>query len=212
MDLNIIIPAFLGFLGIVSPLVYKVYALKKQNENLKNEIRDVSMSLKMELEHFNNISSAVQNIMKKTKADRFLILTATNGNVNMRFATAIYEQNKNNPKVHLSLGAVSKYVNFEFDSHYRDMLKEVQITGELNLDVSKMPDSDLRNIYEEEEINFSNLYFLSKTPIDGEGNMRMFYCSVATHKKTPFTARENTGIRVEVSKIKSYFKESEVLK
>lgn len=188
---------------------YKFYLdnkkLKQSNESLIEEIKDLSLSVQIDLQLFNEIKAIVETILYKTKADRFLILTATNGIKDMRFATAIYEQHKNNDKVLLSLGATGKYVKFEFDSHYKMMLKTVENTGYMPLETNSMPDSDLKSIYEAEEIKYSKIFFLMRGKIDDE-NDRLFYCSVATHSETGFDNSEKVTIKSSIDKLKDKFK------
>jgi hypothetical protein len=93
-----------------------------------------------------------------TTADRFLILTATNGQRDLRFANAIYEHHDTNPKVNLSIGATGRYVKFEFDSHYK-MLKQAERYGYVNYDIGAMQDCDLKYLYIAEEVNTAMYFF-----------------------------------------------------
>ena len=157
----------------------KKYKLeKKTSTDLKEEIKDKSISIQMDLETLNVIKNCFDQVLRKTKADRILILTATNGTSDLKFATAIYEHHKDSSSVSLSIGATNKYIKFEFDSEYKKMLKETEALGMVNYDVKNMRDCDLKTIYESEKINFSNVYFLMRKPID-EANDRLFYCSIA---------------------------------
>ena len=137
-----------------------------------------------------------------TNAERFLILTATNGQRDLRFANAIYEHHDTNPKVNLSIGATGRYVKFEFDSHYKEMLKQAERHGHVSYDVEAMQDCDLKYLYIAEEITFSNVFFLIRTKIDDE-NDRMFYCSIATHKGKPFTQAETMIMKAHLTGLKS---------
>lgn len=204
---SIILVAFVtAFGGAAAKFHYENKKLKEKNDLLKNEIKDLSISIQMDLQIFNDIKSIVENILFNTKADRFLILTATNGTSNMRFASAIYEQHKKSEKVLLSIGATGKYVKFEFDSHYREMLKNAENLGTIHFETATMLDSDLRNIYETENISFSNIHFLMRGKID-DANDRLFYCSVATHCDEDFTKSENVIIKTSIDKLKSKFKD-----
>ena len=181
-------------------------ALRKKNVSLHEEIKDKSLDLQMDLQSFNDIKEIVETILTKTKADRFLILTATNGKTDLRFATAIYEHHKKNEKVTLSIGATSKYIRFEFDSDYKKMLKNVEANGCINLETATMPLSDLKAVYETEELNYSNIYFLMRSAIDSN-NDRLFFCSAATHEEENFTHKENIIMKTAIDKLKQKFKE-----
>jgi hypothetical protein len=198
-------PILVAVIAILIPYQQlKNEKLKSINKKLSEEIQDLSMSIQLDLQTFNDIREVVENILYKTKADRFLILSATNGIRDMRFATAIYEQHKNNDKISLSIGATGKYIKFEFDSHYKEMLKNVEYQQSLNFETAKMKESDLKSIYETEGINFTNVYFLKRAKIDND-NDRLFYCSVATHNAEPFSSSENSILKISVDRLKSKF-------
>jgi hypothetical protein len=206
--LEVIIPLLIAFVGILIPAI-RLYLdnrkLKNENNNLNEKIKDLSLDLEIDLQVFNDVKDIAENILFKTKADRFLILTATNGTRDMRFATAVYEQHKKTNKVVLSLGATGKYVKFEFDSSYKKMLKEAEIQGSIELQTEKMGDCDLKSIYENESVKFSDVHFLMRGKID-ELNDRLFYCSIATHENAPFTKIEKLNIKSNIDKLKYILK------
>ena len=206
--LEVIIPLLIAFVGILIPAI-KLYLdnkkLKNENNNLNEKIKDLSLDLEIDLQVFNDVKDIAENILFKTKADRFLILTATNGTRDMRFATAVYEQHKKTSKVVLSLGATGKYVKFEFDSAYKKMLKEAEVQGLIELKTEKMSDCDLKSIYENESVKFSDVHFLMRGKID-ELNDRLFYCSIATHENAPFTKIEKLNIKSDIDKLKYILK------
>jgi len=197
-------PIIVCIIGLSIPF-YKLYTenkkLKSSNSALSDKIEDLTISLQMDLQTFNDIKDIAENILHNTKADRFLILTATNGTRDMRFATAVYEHHKTNPKVTLSLGATGKYVKFEFDSCYKKMLKDAELYGSVDLKVSEMEDCDLKDIYDTENIAYSKVNFLFRGKID-EKNDRLFYSSIATHENKNFTRKENAIIKMNVDKLK----------
>ena len=206
--LKIIAPIVIAFIGIIVPaanLYFENKKLKKENKNLKQEVEDISQPIEMDLKFFNSIKDIVENIFQITKADRFLILTATNGTKEMKFATAVYEQHNKNEKISLSIGATSKYVRFEFDSEYKRMLKEAENVGPINLNVEKMQPCDLKIIYEAEQIKHSKVFFLVRMKID-DINDRVFYCSVATKSEHEYTKVERLLIRTQIDKMKQMFR------
>lgn len=204
---DILLP-FIAILSTVFIAVYKIRGerktsllLKEENLSLKEEVKDFSEPLMMDLEMFNSIKNAVQRIFDATKADRFLILTAYNGKTYLKFATAVYEQHKHNDKIQLSIGAVGKYIRFEFDDVYRNMLKTIENKGYTTLDVEFMPEGDLKSLYQGENVNHSLIYFLDRIPIDGERD-RLFYCSIATHDYEPYTGEEIIVVKSSIDAIK----------
>jgi hypothetical protein len=203
-------PLLIAIITVFGTAAIKFYfdnkVLKSKNEVLREEIKDKSLEIQMDLQTLNDIKDVVEHMLSKTKADRFLILTATNGKTDLRFATAIYEHHKKSDKIVLSIGATGKYVKFEFDSEYKKMLKDVETHKMLNYDVSKIVDSDLQRIYNAEEITFSNVYFLLRSAID-QDNDRMFYCSVATHSEKNYTHSELVILKAAVDKLKFKLKD-----
>jgi hypothetical protein len=182
----------------------KTQILQNQKNILETELEDLSLNLRLEITNFNVLANSIQTIFHKTKADRFLILTANNGKGYMKYASAILEQHKNGAKMFLSVGATSKYINFKFDEPYRDMLKSTEELGLVSFDVDTMPDCDYKDIMISEGLNFSNVYFLKRSKID-DNNDRLFYCSIATHDSKTYTRTENIIIKSEVDKIKTNF-------
>ena len=141
--LGAIFGALIGYRGMIK-------AAKIANQNNNHPL--LKSVVKISLQSFNKLYNLVHSVFSKTTADRFLILGAHNGTAQMRFASAYYEQHKDNNDIEvsdvmLSFGAVSKFVNFEFDEHYRKMLKEAENEGVVELIVDKMPDCDLKYIY-----------------------------------------------------------------
>lgn len=206
---KVLVPVMVGVIGMFVP-AYKLYLenkqLKAKNVELNDKIEDLSLSLQLDLQTFNDIKSVAENILHNTKGDRFLILTATNGVRDMRFATAVYEHHKKSPKITLSLGATGKYVKFEFDSAYKQMLKDAENLGALDIDVENMSDCDLKAIYRNEDIKHSRINFLFRAKID-DRNDRLFYSSVATHDDKRFTQGEKVIIKQNIDKLKFLLKD-----
>lgn len=196
--LGIIITAITS---ILVALITNLHNLRKANKRLEMQVKDRSMGLVVDLKTLNKLKYLVDEIFRRTKADRFLILAATNGKEDMRITSAIYEQHKKTDKIMLSIGAVSRYVEFEFDSKYRKLLKDAENVGPRVLDVDNLEPCDIKSIYQNEGVKHSIWHFLSRKPID-ENNQRVFYTSVATHYPEPFTPQEQVTIKSYVGHIK----------
>jgi hypothetical protein len=205
--LNTLVTALLGCIGVISAAY--ITTLKRENNALKRQNKDLSQELVFDLSTFNEINNVVAEMFKNTHSDRFLILAATNGKAELRQATVLYEQHFINGEAKgvLSLGATNKYKNYVFDSHYLHTLKQCEIERDgVFFEVAKMPECDLKNIYENEGVTFSSVHFLSRNKIDSD-NDRLFYCSVATHGSTNFCKQGKTLIHGYVGQIKQKLKE-----
>jgi len=200
-----IILALISFLGIITPIILNLRAqnknLRKENKQIKEVAADLSEDVINDLNTFNKIREVVDNILSQTIADRFLILVANNGKQDMRFATAIYEQHKGIDSVVLSFGATNKFINFEIDSQYKEMLKTAERDGRVNLVVDNMPPSDLKFIYNGEKVKNSLIFFLKRMPINSEHD-RILYCSIASHSGI-FNEEEITLLKSYTSNIKT---------
>lgn len=213
---ELILPICLALVGIVIPSIKllmdnnKLKAeqlhLKKENKALVQELKDSTLGLKLDLEAFNKIKVISETLAMKTSMDRFLILTASNGKTELRYATVAYEHHKDTGKISLSIGATSKYIKFEFDSVYKQMLKDCENQGVMTYEVDKMIPGDLKNIYESEGVTHSKVFFLMRGKIDNE-NDRMFYCSVSTHGDNSFTATDSIIFKAQINILKGLFEE-----
>ena len=92
MDKTILIAIISAISAVVIALL--PYILKKKTDTEKPKQVDVDV----ELFKFNELRESVDRVLTHTKADSFIILMAHNGREELRFATAIYEQHKNNEK------------------------------------------------------------------------------------------------------------------
>jgi hypothetical protein len=199
--------ALLGTIGVIAAAY--INTLKQENKELKRKNKDLSQELVFDLSTFNEINQIVADMFRTTKSDRFLILAATNGTTELRQATVLYEQHfiDGENKAVLSLGATQRYKNYEFDSHYLQTLKRCEIEKNgVFFEVANMPDCDLKNIYDLEQIKHSSVHFLSRNKID-DNNDRLFYCSVATHNPTNYCQQGRTLIHGYIGQIKNKLKE-----
>jgi len=196
--------------GVGAILTYKAQIkVAEINNSLKNEKSSHIPTLLLDLKFFNSLRELIDEIFSKTKIDSFLILIATNGKSEFKFATAIYEHHKVNPdttSVKLSVGGNTHYVKFKFDKLYLDMLKESELKDKVSVITKDMVDSDLKNIYMSENVTESEVYFLKREKID-ENNDVIFYCSLATHSEIGFTKIEKSLIKSYVDNIKNLLNE-----
>ena len=184
--------------------------VKKEIKGYKRDIADLSRPMLMDLQLLNRLHEVGEKILSETNATRFLILVATNGKEHLRKATVIYEQHHTSGGIRTSIGATGKYVDFEFDSVYMKMLKEIK-TGEIsNMIVAEMIESDLKRIYDAEGVTHSNVFFIKTTKMD-EDNDRLWYSSVATHLPEGLTENDMTLIKLYMSTVKGIFNELELL-
>ena len=198
----------IALIGFGSAYLKYLLDKRKLEAELKittQEVEDLKIGISVTFEEVSKIQNTVLEIFKKTSADRFLILMATNGKKELRFTSVVFEQHQDG-YTSLSFGATNKYIRFEFDSVYMKMLKDVEKEGCLYYDVDSMDDGDLKQIYVSENVKYSNVYFLNRMPIDSE-NDKMVYASIGKHGDKPFTPEELFKMRLSVNKIRNISKD-----
>lgn len=208
-----VIVALLGLVGVIVKMYFtnqnlrhKNCRIEIENNDLSTKLEDVSLGLELDIKAAQELEDIVTDIFVNTKVDRFLVISATNGTSPMKYATVLVEKHQKNEHIRYSLGASKKYIGFEFDSNYRDLLTKTEIDGMTRCGVNTVGDGDYRNIMENEKINFANWYFLKRSKLNKTRDM-MFYISMATHSDEPFTSGEEVILKASQSKLQVWLKE-----
>ena len=149
--------------------------VKDRNDQTANDII-------LTLEYFHAIKGNVDRMFDSTKADRFLIMKAVNGTIDFKSASVLYEQHKKTANTKKSMEAAGKYVDFDFDTHCNQTLKDAEKQSVVDMPVEKLPDgTDLKNIYLSEGVTHSRLYFIRRIKVTKDKDV-LLYVSVATHE------------------------------
>lgn len=172
--------------------------LRLENKNLKSENEDVRVKLKfldraLDLEFINQIGDAVDRIFDQTKADRFLILIAKNGKEDFNIVNVVFEQHKGSE---YRINAIARYRNVHIDHPYKQMLKDCEFKGVIELETETMPRSVLKSFYENEKIKHSKVRHLARKPIDDQNDF-LIYSSLSTHIDEKFTDNELAFIKTQ---------------
>ena len=194
------ITVLIGFVGAVTAAL----RLWTRNNQLQRDNRKLSNIVLNDFKMFSQIDLVVRDIYQHTKACRFLVLTANNGTQDFSFVSAIYEQHR--PQSHALDGAIRRYKNLHTDSHYKEMLKQAEKEGTVNIDVSQMPNGILKDIYDLEGVSHSKVLFLKRFSITKDQD-RIFYCSVATKEPDGFTEKERVFIQNYSGLLRTIFNE-----
>ena len=208
-----VLVALIGLIGTIARLWYNNKKLKDknkrieiENDDLNTKLEDVSLGLELDIRSAQELEDIVSEIFEHTKVDRFLILSATNGTNPMKYATVLVERHQHTKHIKYSLGASKKYIGFEFDSAYRDLLTKTELDGTARCSVDKLEDGDYKNIMESEKIKHSNWYFLKRSKLTETRDM-MFYTSMATHSDEPFTQGEELLLKISQSRLQLWLKD-----
>lgn len=197
---NAVIVALISALSALGIALIPYFLKKREDKKEQRKKLDVDV----ELFKFNDLKEAVDNILFTTKADRFLILMANNGKEEMKFATAIYEQHKNNRDLSFSIGATNKYIKIEFDDEYRRMLKEAEKEGTFRMNVKNMKECLMKNVYLTEKVTQSNCYFLRRyVDYKTENKDLLLYCTLASHSEELYDVFDETKFKTFIDYIKN---------
>jgi hypothetical protein len=168
----------------------KVRRYEKSNRH-DSIARSIFESLS-DFDNFNSLRASVDEILDKTKADRFLLLVAVNKKDDFNDITVLYEQHKGATE---SNNAVARYHHISVDDQYRTMLKDSERNGPIDLCVIELEPCLIKTIYEIEDVKHSRVTFLLRQHID-EHNDAVIYSSIATHEPDSFTTFERTKIQL----------------
>ena len=185
---NIIIAGMGSAVTLLLGLLVHYREIKKLTKSKNEEIKEHQLKADvldrvLDFASFNEIKTAVDELFKTTRADRFLILIAINGKVDFNMVSVIFEQHKIGK---YQINAIARYKTLNIDPAYKKMLKEAELYGIVETVTSELPPSLLKDIYEIEDISASHVRHLSRIHVD-ESNDVLVYSSLATHDKRGFT-------------------------
>jgi hypothetical protein len=195
MTNEILITLITAASGITTTVIAGYYNILKtkrvhaENKRLKIELSCLSIVFDHNL--LQVLEDEVSVMFRDTKADRFIMFFAVNGTTELSYITAWFDK-----RVPGHYTSQYKYVRFEIDSYYKDILKEVERDGTVTIDVSKMNPSVLRDVYTStgEMVNHCILKFLKRTRIDDQNDL-VLYSTIATNSKEPFTDQEKIALK-----------------
>lgn len=198
-----------GLAAPISAVIVAVIASYTTLQNKHNKVKQENKVLKIELNSINIlfshklitiINEHINNIFEETKVNRFLILFAVNGKSHFNYVTCCYEKTNTGS----TTGSIFRYNRFEIDDHYKAMLKQIELQGNVYFEVANMPPSILKEIYQsrDEKVTFSCIKFLRRVNID-ELNDIILYSSIATTNNEDFTSEEALIIKRNFDIIKN---------
>ena len=220
IDLSGMLDSILIFLGVIIPAFFSYrlgmkrhkakMATQKKEFDIREaellaqncELNDQKAEADMKMSYygqmfnptsFNIISSAVDRIFDKTKADRFLIMIAVNGKTDFNIISVIFEQHKNKE---YRINAIARYHNITIDPHYKQLLKNTNVQDVIELVTEDMPESILRDFFTDEKVKSSLVRQLVRTPMDSENDV-LVYSSISTHSNKKFSRLEKSFIKTQ---------------
>jgi hypothetical protein len=199
---KLILPVLLMATSIGLPFYLENRKLKKENSKLNIKVKDQSIFVQFIFKTSNESFEICKEILKKTKATRVHLFTASNGKADLKYCNSLFGFELINDRVEVS---GDSYKALEYDSAYNAMLKNAEINHKVVLEVKKMPESMLQNIYNSIRIKHSIVVFSFRCSIDNE-NDRIFYVSIATRNPEAFTEDEEIFIKQKTDELKYVLK------
>lgn len=181
-------------LGLASAFLLHRREMKKKNLELSDQkkttedfkIKAEVLNRVLDFSSFNLIKDAVDEMFLETKADRFLILIAINGQTDFNIVSVIFEQHKT---ADFQVNAIARYKDLPIDEAYRSMLKHAEREGQVLLETEKIERSLLGELYRLEGVEHSVVKHILRIKAD-ERNDILVYSSLATHNSRSFTNLE----------------------
>jgi hypothetical protein len=207
MDKLIQSEAFWGAIGAIATALTGWFArrrkkLKDENTSLADRNAKLARFILNDFQLFNELGTIIDDIFANTSAERFVLLSATNGASDFRNVSAMYDRDdKINPGE-----AVRRYANVKIDTHYQGVLKSAEHNGPFRFVTSEAQDCLLKDIYRAEGVTESKVMFLRRIPMS-DGNDRIFYCTVATRSPEGFTDDERVLIRTYAGSLQAIMQE-----
>jgi len=162
---------------------------KSKNIEVNIKVNVLDNFLKMSV--YSEISDAVNQLFLETKVERFMIFIAVNGVTDFRVVSVIFERYKD---ITTNTHALARYYNVKVDAPYKQMLKDAEKFGCVEINSETMIPQLLKDIYEGERIKHSIVSFITRKSID-KGNDLIAFSSAATTIPLPFSNIEKLSIK-----------------
>jgi hypothetical protein len=199
---KLFLPVLLMATSIGLPFYLENRKLKKENSKLTIKVKDQSIFVQFIFKTSNESFEICKQILKNTKASRVHLFTASNGKSDLKYCNSLFGFELVNDRIEVSCDT---YKALEFDNAYNIMLKNSETSKKVVLDVAKMQDCLLKNIYNSIRIKHSIVVFSFRCSIDNE-NDRIFYLSIATKLDEPFSSDEEIYIKQKTDELKYVLK------
>jgi hypothetical protein len=171
----------------------RLQSREREEEAEERSLKLGALDRLLDFQSFNEIRDSVDRMFASTKADRFMIIIAMNGQTDFRVVSVIFEQHQNRK---YKVNAIIRYRDVEIDDNFRQNLKRVEVEGSLTFDVKTMKPQLLKDFYVIEKVKHAKLRFLHRQSLDDRNDV-VVYSSIATHEDEPFTHIEETIIKTE---------------
>lgn len=181
-----------SIIGHVVSLLSGAAALKLLDHFLKKKAGNTK-DLYFNLSKLQELHAVMESVVKETGADRFLILKGSNGGGLPKPGSPFFVSVLHGVDVVNGVErAMAKYQQIMADAHYLEMLTEILVRESTYMEVSKMPDSMLKRIYDAEGVRHSIVFIIAKTKTE------LIYGSIASHSEDCNFQKHTDKINIEI--------------
>jgi hypothetical protein len=175
----------------------KVRTANIETSQAKSELQFQSHALSLTdfLGEWGEIHHELEDLMKNSEVDRFLILRAWNGLASPRWTTAVFQYRIGSHKP-------ESYIHFELDADYVERLKQVVHSGSISFTTSEISDSAIKDVYAMEGVKSSAWFLIDKSAGPVAGSAAISYCSFASHSEDRIKPETMTRCRMVVGRLK----------
>ena len=172
---GVVVTALLGFLAAYLSRGKKVAEERLQQAEEEIDFQANAITFADYFERIAPITEAIQELMETTCIDRYIAFRAWNGKLEPRWTTAVLVMHNSSRPM--------RYIHWELDDHYRDMLRDLSKSGDLYCVTDRLEEeSKLRIAYEAEQVTAAYLTHIAHLEMPNDKERKaVFYCSFATH-------------------------------
>ena len=211
---EVIIATVTSIGGFIVLLITNMFSFRAKNKEKNAERITIKLknkektSEKINESKFNNLffSSMILNkiyeksivLFKETSVEKLIILYAINGKTIFTNITVCLEISKNNN----SKPIITKYDNYKIGNEYRDMLKKVERSKQLIINVNENieEDCELKNLLRNIKVNYTVLSFLARININS-GDDILLYSSGHVKSSKILSSEELNSIKAAMDTI-----------
>jgi hypothetical protein len=214
---SIVISIISGVATIMSAVIairykHKLSKYKTEVEVIRTDLKHTQfqadgINALLDLQTFNKINNGIADIFAATKATRFLIMIAENGQVKPNNVSVIFQSVKHGGdlKNKIIINSLSQYHRIKVDKFYSEILDILEKEESYSFIVSEEPDQDLKGFYAAEGVKHSVLRWIDRRPKDDKNDI-LFFAAVSTHDGI-YTAEEMSIIKACFGEIRSAVKD-----
>lgn len=162
-------------------------------EHTKREVKSQQQALGLPhnllfLRKWNLFEQKLTALLESTEVDRFILFRCWNGEDDPQWTTAIYQYREGEQEWY-------NYILVPLDKDYVERLNAMKVEGVHEIEVSSIPESLIKNVYEAENVNHSMWFHVRSEKPTALGSVAHTYFSAATHTQDKITDKTKARLQ-----------------